>query len=132
MIDKLAACNQYRMGDDSVFETENCLIHSLIVVRTAQQLTAKLTNKFDVEIALYDQHFARGLLAYRRLEALEARSPLPSAQTDAIDSNSELSTVSESRFAGLDEDWWKDKKVGGTEVTIVTTTAKPKKQVHWE
>jgi hypothetical protein len=57
---------------------------------------------------------------------------------NTIDSDSELSTVSSSRFSGLDEDWWKEKALvtGSIEastatVTVVRTQSKSKR-VHWE
>ena len=82
-------------------------------------------------MALYDQRFTRRLVVYRRLQALAAADD--SVLMDGIqtgngngNSDSELSIVSESRFAGLAEDWWEDSKASGIETT------KKKKKVHWE
>jgi hypothetical protein len=53
-------------------------------------------------------------------------------------SDSELSTVSSSRFSGLEEDWWKEKTLGAARasaseatVTVIRTRSKSKR-VHWE
>jgi hypothetical protein len=38
-------------------------------------------------------------------------------QTINSESDSELSTVSSSRFSGLEEDWWKEKSSGSSYIT---------------
>jgi hypothetical protein len=108
MTEELVDPNQYQMDGVNVVETE--LSDSDSDSTNSSAIEGEVNKQFDVEIALYDQRFARGLLAHRRLEALEASDPLlmDGVQTNTIDSDSgndsEPSTVSENRFAGLDKD----------------------------
>jgi hypothetical protein len=91
-------------------------------------------------MALYDRRMAQGFLAAQRIETIIASEQMDGIVEggNTIDSNSELSTVSSSRFSGLDEDWWKEKALvtGSIEastatVTVVRTQSKSKR-VHWE
>jgi hypothetical protein len=98
-------------------------------------------------MALYDQRFAKGVLAARWLEDLIASEQMEGivlsgtgtgTGTGTSTSDSELSTVSSSRFSGLEEDWWKEKTSGAARastskatVTVIRTRSKSKR-VHWE
>ena len=60
-------------------------------------------------------------------------------ETIVVDSNStvysdsELSTVSSSRFSGLEEDWWKETAEASSDITgTVIRTRSKCKRVHWE
>ena len=59
--------------------------------------------------ALYDQRFQRGLDAFQRMQAIRERSPTPlhgfASLPGETTSDSGLSTVSSSRFSGLDDEW---------------------------
>ena len=58
-------------------------------------------------MALYDQRFAKGVLAARWLEDLIASEQMEGvvlSGTSTSTSDSELSTVLSSRFSGLEED----------------------------
>ena len=64
-----------------------------------------------MEIALYNQRFAKGVLAAQRLEAVIASERMEgvvlsrtSSGSGTSTSDSELSTVLSSRFSGLEED----------------------------
>jgi hypothetical protein len=98
-----------------------------------------------VEIALYDQCLAKGVLAARWLEDLIASEQMEGVVlsgtgtgTGTGTSDSELSTVLSNRFSGLEEDWWKEKTLGAarasaSEVTVtVIRTRSKSKRVHWE
>jgi hypothetical protein len=92
------------------------------------------------------------LVAHQRLQVLLANEPavehmegiISSGNSTSIaggvtasiasESDSELSTVSSSRFSGLEDDWWKEQPgtAEATErVTVVRTRSKGKR-VHWE
>ena len=115
-----------------------------------------MDKQFQVEMALYDQRMSQAVLAAQRMEARIAseqmegivqapvvnrgivQAPVVDEKTGYSTSDSELSTVSSSRFSGLEEDWWKEKTPGaaraaasGATVTIVRTRSKSKR-VHWE
>ena len=104
----------------------------------------EVDDQFSVEMALYDRRIARGFLAAQRMEAIIASEAMDGIVEggNTVDSDSELSTVSSSRFSGLDEDWWKEKapatetrarsiEASTATVTVVRTRSKSK-QVHWE
>ena len=104
----------------------------------------EVDDQFSVEMALYDRRIARGFLAAQRMEAIIASEVMDGIVEggNTVDSDSELSTVSSSRFSGLDEDWWKEKapatetrarsiEASTATVTVVRTRSKSK-QVHWE
>jgi hypothetical protein len=104
----------------------------------------EVDDQFSVEMALYDRRIARGFLAAQRMEAIIASEAMDGIVEggNTVDSDSELSIVSSSRFLGLDEDWWKEKapatetrarsiEASTATVTIVKTRSKSK-QVHWE
>jgi hypothetical protein len=90
-------------------------------------------------MALYDQRFAKGVHAARWLEAIIASEQMEGVVLSGTSTcDSELSTVSSSRFSGLEEDWWKEKTPGAarastSEVTVtVIRTRSKSKRVHWE
>jgi hypothetical protein len=97
-------------------------------------------NQFSIEMALYNRRMARDFLAAQRMEAIKAselRDGIVEGR-NTVNSDSELSTVSSSRFSGLDEDWWKEKApaAGGIQastatVTVVKTRSRSKR-VHWK
>ena len=67
----------------------------------------KVKDQFDVKTALYNQRLSQGLLAIRKMEAIQANEPMPvegieigrtTAVGPIINSDSELSTVSSSRL----------------------------------
>jgi hypothetical protein len=100
----------------------------------------EVDDQFSVEMALYDRRMAQGFLAAQRIEAIKASELMDSIVEgrSTVDSDSELSTMSSSRFSGLDKDWWKEKApaIGGIQasaatVTVVRTRSRSK-QVHWE
>jgi hypothetical protein len=80
-------------------------------------INCEINEQVDVEIALYDQRFQRGLIAFQRMQAIRERSPTPpngfASQLGETTSDSELSTVSSSRFSGLDDEWWKEHQTVG-------------------
>jgi hypothetical protein len=96
-------------------------------------------------MALYDKRVSQGILAVQQMEAVIAREQmegivLTSSGAGAStgggtgDSDSELSTVSSSRYSGLEEEWWKEKapeaaKTPGATVTVKRTRSKGKR-VH--
>ena len=102
-------------------------------------------------MALYDQRFAKGVHAARWLEARKDSEQMEGVVlsgtstgtstgtgTGTGTSDSELSTVSSSRFPGLEEDWWKEMTPGAarasaSEATVaVIRTRSKSKRVHWE
>jgi hypothetical protein len=94
-------------------------------------------------MALYDRRFAQALLSHQQMKAIKASEPISiegiQGSTVAANSDSELSTVSSSRFSGLEEDWWKEKASGdsdalkGATATVAVMRTRSKgKRVHWE
>lgn len=123
-----------------------------------------MDEEFQIEMALYDQRMSCAVLAAQRMEARIAseqmegivQAPVMDEGTGQGTSDSELSTVSSSRFSGLEEDWWKEKassasrtlenirapealealeapEVSNSRATVtVMRTRSKSKQVHWE
>jgi hypothetical protein len=112
-------------------------------------------------MAQYDRVISQGILAAQRMEAIIAseqiegivQAPVVDQGTGPDTSDSELSTVSSSRYSGLEEDWWKEQAPSASKtlentkapeapealehsnsratVTVMRTRSKDK-QVHWE
>jgi hypothetical protein len=110
----------------------------------------QVDEQFQVEMALCDQRFSRGLLATQQMEAIIASERMegivPGTGANigggTSDSDSELSTVSSSRYSGLEEGWWKEgapevakmrENVGLSKAMVTTIRMQSRgKRVHWE
>ena len=75
-------------------------------------IDGEINQQDDIEIALYDQRFQRRIVVFRQMQervAAELMEGIRVSQRVAVDrtvnSDSELSTVSSSKFSGLEEHW---------------------------
>jgi hypothetical protein len=88
-------------------------------------IDVEVDEQFATEMATYDRRLARAQLAQRQFEAIVASERMEGAMQGgnaqggnaqggnaAIDSDSELSTVSCQKFLGLDDNWWKELEKG--------------------
>jgi len=75
-------------------------------------IDGEVNQQDDIEIALYDQRFQRRIVVFRQMQervAAELMEGIRVSQRVAVDrtvnSDSELSTVSSSKFSGSEEHW---------------------------
>lgn len=84
----------------------------------------ELDLQHRVEMQIYDQRFARAIANRQRLDQERQEET-----SNIVESDSSLSTVSSSRFEGLEPDWWKE---GGiNEVRASRSRSRSQKRVHW-
>ena len=87
------------------------LSDSLLSIKSSV-IDSEVNQQDDIEIALYDQRFQRRIVVFRQMQervAAELMEGIRVSQTVAVDStvnsDSELSTVSSSKFSGSEEHW---------------------------
>jgi len=87
------------------------LSDSLLSIKSSV-IDSEVNQRDDIEIALYDRRFQRRIVVFRQMQervAAELMEGIRVSQTVAVDrtvnSDSELSTVSSSKFSGSEEHW---------------------------
>jgi hypothetical protein len=87
------------------------LSDSLLSIKSSV-IDSEVNQRDDIEIALYDRRFQRKIVVFRQMQervAAELMEGIRVSQTVAVDStvnsDSELSTVSSSKFSGSEEHW---------------------------
>lgn len=98
----------------------------------------EVSEQFDYDIWSYNRIRARSNAAHASMEARKAAERATEAE-NAVDSDSDLSTVLSTRFAGLDKNWWKNDTgsdateavEGDSEVKNTRSRSISHKRVRW-